>query len=359
LSKIAANAKLLSSGVVVDTKGMYCPYCNVDHDQHVKFSKEHIVPFAVGGSNCLTILVCEDSNNRLGGDVDKPFIEFWSVRADRFLFELAGTDGTLPTLDLSGTSQIDGREVRVIYRITKEGKDLRIGSPMVTKAQTATGEQWTVSGSPDAVRRVITGKLESQLKKELEMRDSNGVVLTMDGIDGVIDSAEERLLLPEIVWTERFVFLEQIRFFAKLALATCHFVLGESFSKSIQASRLRQAMEANTLADVVLPGAAIWPDLAGTEQLLAMFQEPDKHVLTVIQETPRVFIASLFGKYCAVIPLDLDTEEVLPEATDEERVLEISLPSRYFEDQSFRGYLEKLVSVDKIPASIDPRTLRQ
>ena len=40
---------------------MYCAYCNLDHDEDTKSSSEHVIPFAIGGTNALTISVCERS----------------------------------------------------------------------------------------------------------------------------------------------------------------------------------------------------------------------------------------------------------------------------------------------------------
>ena len=52
---------------------MFCAYCGVDHDESIALSDEHVVPYAVGGSNAFTIRVCKASNNALGGHIDKPF----------------------------------------------------------------------------------------------------------------------------------------------------------------------------------------------------------------------------------------------------------------------------------------------
>jgi hypothetical protein len=65
---------------------MFCAYCGKDHDESVKFSDEHIVPYAIGGSNQLVIRVCEDSNNRAGGSIDKPIIESFPVAAARLIW---------------------------------------------------------------------------------------------------------------------------------------------------------------------------------------------------------------------------------------------------------------------------------
>src|ERR1700733_15409182 len=67
---------------------MYCPYCGITHDETIVASIEHVLPYALGGSNDLTITACKWSNNTLGSDVDAPFMDFFPVRSDRFFFGL-------------------------------------------------------------------------------------------------------------------------------------------------------------------------------------------------------------------------------------------------------------------------------
>lgn len=92
---------------------MFCAYCGTEHDEATQLSSEHVIPYAIGGSSDFTITVCEELNNRLGGQVDRPIIEFVAVRAERFFLGLEGTDGTLPSFDLSGITWIQGREVKL------------------------------------------------------------------------------------------------------------------------------------------------------------------------------------------------------------------------------------------------------
>src|SRR5271155_2424420 len=141
---------------------MYCAYCGVEHDETTPVSDEHIVPYAMGGPADFTIRVCEFSNNRLGGQVDRPVIEYDPVRSERFLFELEGTDGTPPTLNLSGIGYIQGKEVDLRYVVGPEGKDMRITSREITKTPTDDGERWELSGSPEAIRKALAGKIKGQ-----------------------------------------------------------------------------------------------------------------------------------------------------------------------------------------------------
>ena len=81
---------------------MFCAYCGVDHDDTTPFSNEHIIPYAIGGANAFSIPVCQSLNNRWGGEIDRQIIEHSLIRSERFFLGLEGSDGTKPTLDLSG-----------------------------------------------------------------------------------------------------------------------------------------------------------------------------------------------------------------------------------------------------------------
>jgi hypothetical protein len=105
---------------------MFCPYRCVDHDETTPFSDEHIIPYAMGGADVFAIPVCEFSNNRLGGQVDRPIIEYDTVRSEKFFLGLEGTDGTKPTLNLSGTSYLHGNEVDLRFVVGPNGKEMKM-----------------------------------------------------------------------------------------------------------------------------------------------------------------------------------------------------------------------------------------
>lgn len=329
---------------------MFCAYCGEGHDESTAFTDEHVVPYAIGGSNAFTIRVCQASNNSLGGLVDKPFIENFIVRSQRFLLGLSGTDGTEPTLDLSGEKEISGKNVDVTYRVQKDNtKLLKIASPTVTKTSVKEGERWTVSGDPADVRRVIEGKLNTVMAKGKTITDANGKVLTPDDLDALL-AGNVKPLDPGILMTVQLDLLDFVRFFAKLTLATGHYVWGDTFSRSPYARVLRTAMHAKT--DASIPGAHIWPHIEGAENVLAYFRKKDSHRIGVLTN-PRVFAANLFGTIGAVVPLDQPENVKLSSEPCSGRVFEIALPSRKFLDRTFEQYL--LVLQEELQRAAEPR----
>lgn len=324
---------------------MFCAYCGENHDESVLFTKEHVVPYAIGGSNAFTIRVCDTSNNSLGGLVDKPFIETFIVRSQRFFLGLSGTDGTEPTLDLSGKTQINGKEKDVTYLIrTDNSKQLKIASPSVTKTPTADGEQWYVSGDPASVRRIVEGKLKSLMAEGKQMKDADGNVLGPDNLEAFVAASDVKTLNPSILKRLHFDWLEFVRFFAKLAIATGHYVSGESFSRSAWAEILRKAMHAKDPAEASIPGAHIWPYAQAAEKVLAPFRKDNSHVLGVLNTEPPVFVASLFGSFDATIALGEPERANVSSASCSGRVFHITLPSREFHDQTLEKWLSTLVT---------------
>lgn len=128
---------------------MYCTYCGLDYDKDVKQTEEHIVPFALEGSNSFTIPVCHSCNRNLGSEVDAPFLDFFPIRSKRFFLGLESTSGNEPSIDLGGIGWIDGRQVRISYIVQGEAKRLKIAEPTIVRKPNADGtERWHVRDVP-------------------------------------------------------------------------------------------------------------------------------------------------------------------------------------------------------------------
>lgn len=198
---------------------MYCPYCNAKHDATVTTSLEHVIPYALGGSDELTITTCEAENSDLGSEVDAPFIDFFPVRSKRFFLGLESTGSNEPTLELGGKGWVDGKEIPISYSITKDTKELKIAKPHVEKTQTSNGEQWQISGDPAKVREMLEGKLRKQIEKGKTVTLQDGSLLRLEDIDKLIAANKTVTLNPSVLRTIEFDYLMTIRFFCKIALA--------------------------------------------------------------------------------------------------------------------------------------------
>jgi hypothetical protein len=113
-----------------------------------------------------------------------------------------------------------------------------------------------------------------------------------------------------------------------MALAMGHFHLGEIFSRSRYAQRLRRAMRASSLDEIELRGAAIWPETGPVRPLVQRFAKPGEHSLVIFDGDPPLLLISLFGEFDAVLPLGDFQEGVPPVVTGEGTVWRVALPSR-------------------------------
>jgi hypothetical protein len=163
--------------------------------------------------------------------VDAPFLGFFPVRSARFYLGLDSGKGNRPTLDLSGTGWIDGREVRVSHVISSDRNEFKIADPTITKTPNPDGsERWQIHGDPATVRSIVEGKLRKQTKLGKTVTTSDGVVLTPENLESIFVGKETVTPNPSVMMTISPDYLTFIRFFSKLALAMGHLHLGETFS---------------------------------------------------------------------------------------------------------------------------------
>lgn len=306
----------------------FCPYCGVEHDTTVATSVEHVVPYALGGSDDLTITACARSNNDLGSKVDAPFLDFFPVRSARFYLGLDSGKGNGPTLDLSGTGWIDGREVRVSHVISSHRNEFKIADPTITKTPNSDGsEHWEIFGDPGTVRNIVAGKLRRQTKLGKTLTTADGIVLTPENLESTFARKETVTPNPSVMITISPDHLTFIRFFSKLAMAMGQLHFGQTFSRSATGASLRRQMTAEDLHDVTLCGH-FWPETQSVKHILSRFAETDRHVIAIMDAEPPILVVSLFGEYDAFLPLGQLTEGTKPTAAQEGTVWRIELPSR-------------------------------
>lgn len=316
---------------------MFCPYCGCNHDAATQMSSEHVIPYAMGGSDGFTIVVCEFSNNQLGGQVDRPVIEFFPVRSERFFLGLKGTDGTVPTLDLSGVTFLDGREMRLKNVIGPAGKDMRLTSREIERTPTDQGERWNLRGSPDAIRKALAGKIRDQASKGKWVKNDKGEIITLENLEQMLQEAMEEVPNPCVLRKIEFEYLWTWRFFAKLSLSVGHYLFGEDFSRSERSDQLRRTMHAQTIEEAGLTGAAIFPETHSLPPQFAQFKTKGAHTIVVCHGRPRLLIVSLFGWLDACVALDV-VQHGGGMQSGEMQILEITLPDRRFAQYSLLNY---------------------
>lgn len=308
---------------------MYCPYCGVTHgDATVAASIEHVIPYGLGGSNDLTIVTCDRSNNTLGSDVDAPFMDFFPVRSKRFFLGLESAKENEPTLDLGGTGWFDGNEVPISCLISADSNDLQIAKPKIVKTPNSDGSvHWQVSGDPAKVREIIEGKLRKQMKRGKTMTLQDGSTLRSEDLDKLFAENETVQQNPSVLITIPFDYLMPIRFFSKLALAMGYLHFGETFSRSSVGETLRRHMTVERWEDVRLPGA-VWPETDSVKCMLQVIAKEDHHVIAIMDGMPPALLVSLFGEYGAFLPMGELAEGRYPTTSGEGTVWRVDLPDR-------------------------------
>jgi hypothetical protein len=315
---------------------MYCVYCNEDHDAAVKFSDEHIIPEALGGSKSFAIRVCETINNTFGNKVDKPFIGMFPVNADRFFLDIPSHRG-MPTLDLSGKTIINGK-TRKIQSTVKDGeKVLKLSKPDVETTRESDRDLITISADPQEARKILLGKLESATKQGKTMTLQDGTPATPESIDRYIAQHAVTVNQPTILIELQLNWVDAVRFFCKVALATGFLIASESFGRSVVADKLRIGVRSENIPELPMPGA-FWPFYKNPEAF-NFFSIPETHVLAVLPDEPYVLAISLFGgSYTALVPLHEAGSFEWP-LNRGGQVFQFSLRDKQFKQWSYDDYL--------------------
>ena len=92
-----------------EKKQVRCIFCG----EYKEGSREHIIPEAL--ENCSLVInnVCTKCNNRLGSEIDAPFVDDFLVRMLRKALGIKGKQNSLPDV-ISGTYKVEGgRKIRV------------------------------------------------------------------------------------------------------------------------------------------------------------------------------------------------------------------------------------------------------
>lgn len=233
---------------------MYCAYHGQDHPEGTVFTIEHVIPYGLGGSNQFAIQVCQKINNDVGSEIDAPFQKILPVAYERFIRNLKSYSGEEPSILFRGTTTISGRTIRIEYEITQSEKNL-VMTPSIHKEKTKEGLRYNVQTTPDQFDRM----LRDMERKGMKLLDDSGNVITRSEL---LARTPVQNSVPEISchWNAEEWSVAAKREFIKIALGTAHFFMGERYSRSEGAERLRKALYApeDELRSIPIRGS-IWP----------------------------------------------------------------------------------------------------
>lgn len=260
-------------------------------------STEHIVPWAVGGSNGFTTQdASKRSNNDLGSEVDAPFANQLPIAIKRHELKIASQAGNIDPIIWPATTARGAKGKVTIFEDGTVEVDL---PPDVQKDDE--GRVKSVAGSRARVEPIIAGLVQGWRKRNETRYDASGKLL--QSLEDCLSSADTELVDrlrcrvdyfdPE-VWTRGIL---------KITLGLCHNVVGPAWTFSENAKPIR-AMVTNTKPNWpnTIPRGYIAGEWARNIRVAlgktASVRDSFQHTLAILPftETGDIFAAvSLFG----------------------------------------------------------------
>jgi hypothetical protein len=273
---------------------MFCSYHGENHPDGTEFSDEHIVPYSLGGHNGFVIRVCKAVNSLAGSNIDAKLINTLQMALERISMNLRSEDGTEPKWDFNGTAVL-GEEVRKIRYTISAREPIMWVAPQKPTA--------SLDGQMEIRRidcdRADRDRIVEDMRKKLSRK--YGYEMTAQSLDEEVHCFEN----VEIKVNGKIDISAWYRAFAKIALGTAHFVLGETYSRSASADMLRKIIwSADKVPAHGLP--PIWPLSLDTnrQQLIDIYSFRDWHTIAITRHGCAVII--LFGRYYGIIPITND-----------------------------------------------------
>lgn len=269
-------------------------------------SLEHIVPWALGGSDgCATNDSCTVCNSDLGSTVDAACINEPMVAMLRQQLGIASYSGVVPDVVLEVRSTDGNEPARMI--IPPAGEVIFKHEPVVIRQNESVGERVLVVGTESDVNRIVGGMVNKAAKSGKSLTDSaTGKPLDVAG--SIAASPRERFdEYMASVPAAREALIPIHRAIVKIAFGFGHLILGAAWSGSRRADAMRavaRGFGGDKDVDAFVSG--ISPDVRSILPMGAA--KPTDHLLLLmIGQEPQV-VVSLFGQQLmtAAVRLDVD-----------------------------------------------------
>lgn len=283
------------------TQCIYC-YSELNHNgpaDEMTRSKEHIVPYALGGSNAFTTMdVSKKYNNDFGRDIDAKFINLLPVSIKRHMLQLAGSSGKIPPIVWHAHSLDNKKPSRIT--IHSDGKVECSFNTATGQSKEKTHVKRSVSGSKDQVMEIFSGILAKSVKKGETIYSISGEeIKTIDDVTKHFEIEESDWFRASIqafdldIWT-RGIF--------KMILGLGHLILGPEWTFSSDGGdRIRTVLanDREQWSDHTLKGFVtdkLPSEIAHMLGITTETRERNIHTLAILpQENEFVAIVSLFG----------------------------------------------------------------
>lgn len=203
----------------------YCPYLGKETDE--PFTREHVIPDALGGADKFCIEVCESKNSKGQDLIENGFVHDYSMQRPKTECNVISRSGQKPQYKVEGEFD-DGTKVRIA--IDAEGDQTLIPVKPVDKVETENHD-----GS-------------KKLEVTILMHESDPNLKNLEGVEagiakrGEITKREESELGGSIRAETEINRTALLRGFAKIAFAACCFKFPE-WARCPVASEFRTLLE--------------------------------------------------------------------------------------------------------------------
>lgn len=278
-----------------------CLYTYVELNRHeppddATASLEHIVPYALGGSDAFAIPYCsKKANNDFGASIDAPFLSLPIVGLKRHEFGLKSYSGKIPDFRFRGDCVELSCPCDVVFPY---GDPPYADLGVQVTGGLSEGNRMSFSGSRDRLSQAVGGAMQKARKKGLALLDSNQELIgTVDDAFDLATIKTGETLHFRIGYGREVFFVPWSRGILKIALGLGAFALGPTWAFSPEADMIRSAL---LLDDASFPGSTLRGSttMRFPEEIARLLQpKSGEHVLAVLPDPDGGMTAwiSLFG----------------------------------------------------------------
>lgn len=261
-------------------------------------SIEHIIPWAIGGSNGLTIPdASKAANNDLGSEVDARFVDTLPLAIKRHQLQLRSQNGNITPIVWRGSSPDGAGSTVTIHADGKVDIDFDI---VVNRPEKGELGPMLVSGSRERIEPILTGMLKGMKKRNEVAYSQDGNLL--ESLDDFWSASEQTLVDRVRMNVEYFNQEAWTRGVLKIALAAGHKILGPEWSFGPDAAVIRQTVMNPRDKWPKSPRGFIAGELDRSLRLAlgktAAVRDANQHTVAVLPANERgagIAVISLFG----------------------------------------------------------------
>lgn len=211
-----------------------CIYCRSELNQNtppddMTCSKEHIIQYALGGSNKFTTKDASRKYNAdLGTTVDSRFVNLLPLAIKRHMLKIKGQSGTVPPIVWQAKSTKSGEPAQIT--IHADGRTEYVFNTVVVDDEKEKFTERLVAGTRDRVQTILAGMLSKTSKTgEVIFSKTGERMMEVDDFERHFEIEETDLFKGSI---EAFDYEVWTRGIFKIILGLGHFILGSDWTFS-------------------------------------------------------------------------------------------------------------------------------